>query len=140
VRHEQPSSGCVTYLRQGAVSYKCYGGSTSGSVKLAIKNNQSISYEFSQLIRSSQATAAFDGLRASGWQWEWIWAMGSGVKNGTHISINLGTIRDIGEDVLHINDRAIPIRGVEYVVNENATVGDTIRFTYLYDYAVQVLP
>lgn len=39
-------------------------------------------------------------------------------------------MRGIGEDVLHIGDRVIPITGIEYTVNRNATVGDSLRVKY----------
>ena len=43
--------------------------------------------------------------------------MAAGIKNGKHLSLNMGTINNIGEDVFHINDKIIPIKGVEYLVN-----------------------
>ena len=64
-----------------------------------------------------KATAAFDGLRGSAFQWKWVWGMGSGINNDKHLSINFGTIHNIGEDVIHINNKVIPIRGIDYTLD-----------------------
>ena len=57
--------------------------------------------------------------------------MGAGITNGKHIGINMGTINNIGEDVIHVEDKAIVLKGISYRVNENATVSDTIQLKYL---------
>ncbi len=52
--------------------------------------------------------------------------MGSGVsEDGRHISINFGTVRGIGEDVIHIDDKIIPLVWIDYSLNENITVGNS---------------
>lgn len=44
--------------------------------------------------------------------------MGSGLSsNGDHISINLGQIKNIGEDMLYVNDKVIPIKGFNYILD-----------------------
>ena len=43
--------------------------------------------------------------------------MGAGTSEGRHLSLNLGTINNIGEDVFYIDNTMIPIKGVEYIIN-----------------------
>ena len=35
--HFQPKNSCVTYVREGVISYKCYGGYAVGEAKLEIR-------------------------------------------------------------------------------------------------------
>ena len=82
------------------------------------------------MLQLESSTAAFDGFRASGFKWYWIWGMGSGRnREDQHISINFGTIRGVGEDFLYLNNLTIPIKGIQYELNENRTVGDSFIFT-----------
>ena len=112
MKHKQATNRCVTYLREGVVSYKCYGARATGTFQIEIKENNKATYELWKKVDSESTTAAFDGFRASGWEWEWIWGMGAGISEGKHISINFGTIKNIGEDVFHVDDKIIPIKGI----------------------------
>ena len=38
--------------------------------------------------------------------------MAAGIKNGKHLSLNMGTINNIGEDVFHINDSNYSIKTI----------------------------
>lgn len=57
--------------------------------------------------------------------------MGTGVSDGKHLSINFGSINNIGEDVIQINNKTLPIKGIEYIVNDNATIYDSIKVKYI---------
>ena len=39
LKHDQSEDQCVTYIRDGVVSYKCYGGVGEGSIDLWIKEH-----------------------------------------------------------------------------------------------------
>lgn len=56
--------------------------------------------------------------------------MGAGLIEGNHFGINFGSMRGIGEDVLHVGERVLPIPGIEYTVNRNSTVGDSLIVRY----------
>lgn len=128
--HYQPEDRCVTYLREGVVSYKCYGGYTEGFVDLLVKGTTTKGFEKSLVFGKDNSTAAFDGFRASGWEWTWLWGMGAGVNQfGERISINVGHIKSIGEDFLYAGSKIIPLQGFKYILNENLTVGDSMSFT-----------
>lgn len=53
--------------------------------------------------------------------------MGAGISKGKQLSINLGSIRGIGEDVFQVGNTVIPIKGIDYILNENSTVGDSFK-------------
>lgn len=81
--HIRRDEQCMTAVRNGVISHKCYGGYGYGKVKINqvifdtdTKQNSKRMSAFNP--KSNQTRCSFDGFRGSGWDWQWTWVYGTG--------------------------------------------------------------
>jgi hypothetical protein len=83
----------------------------------------------------------FDGLRGSGMHWHWFWAEASGFSKpefyaGGHkiakerwLGLNFGSIAGEGEDFVFLNGEVIPVKGLQYSINDDFELNSVVIFT-----------
>lgn len=81
--HIRRDNECMTAVREGVISHKCFGGYAYGKIKLdqTIYDIETETYKKKLSAfnpKSNTTRSGFDGLRGSGWDWKWTWAYGQG--------------------------------------------------------------